>query len=56
MAAEFDKIDRFDVYFSPLFSSFYLTHSNSGGQILFSEFVTWALERNLDLEDDVDVD
>lgn len=27
---------------------------NGGGQILFSEFVDWALAKNLDLEDDVD--
>lgn len=41
MEVEFDKID-----------------SNAGGQekdqILFTEFVDWALEKNLDLEDDVD--
>ena len=30
--------------------------SNGGGQILFSEFVDWALEKNLDLEDDIDED
>merc|ERR1711915_638714 len=30
--------------------------ANGGGQILFSEFVDWALERNLDIEDDVDED
>jgi len=28
--------------------------TNSGGQILFTEFVDWALEKNLDIEDDVD--
>jgi hypothetical protein len=28
----------------------------TGGQILFSEFVDWALEKNLDLEDDVDIE
>eukprot|EP00095_Tigriopus_kingsejongensis_P009679 maker-scaffold84_size396325-snap-gene-1.14 protein:Tk09679 transcript:maker-scaffold84_size396325-snap-gene-1.14-mRNA-1 annotation:"flagellar calcium-binding protein" len=27
---------------------------NGGGQILFNEFVDWALAKNLDLEDDVD--
>lgn len=27
---------------------------NGGGQILFSEFVDWALAKNLDLEDDID--
>jgi len=27
---------------------------NGGGQILFSEFVDWALEKNLDIEDDDD--
>eukprot|EP00092_Neocalanus_flemingeri_P009404 GFUD01010118.1.p1 GENE.GFUD01010118.1~~GFUD01010118.1.p1 ORF type:complete len:157 (+),score=48.99 GFUD01010118.1:97-567(+) len=29
---------------------------NGGGQILFAEFVDWALEKNLDIEDDVDED
>merc|ERR1712183_807871 len=29
---------------------------NGGGQILFSEFVVWALEKNLDIEDDIDED
>ena len=24
------------------------------GQILFGEFVSWALEKNLDIEDDID--
>jgi len=27
---------------------------NSGGQILFKEFIKWAISKNLDLEDDVD--
>lgn len=27
---------------------------NGGGQILFSEFVDWALEKDLDVEDDVE--
>ena len=30
--------------------------TNGGGQILFSEFVDWALEKNLDIEDDIDED
>merc|ERR1712223_1345171 len=30
--------------------------TNAGGQILFTEFVDWALEKNLDIEDDVDVE
>eukprot|EP00092_Neocalanus_flemingeri_P014895 GFUD01016087.1.p1 GENE.GFUD01016087.1~~GFUD01016087.1.p1 ORF type:complete len:183 (-),score=43.94 GFUD01016087.1:103-651(-) len=30
--------------------------TNKGGQILFSEFVDWALEKNLDIEDDIDED
>ena len=34
----------------------FLLFSNAGGQILFSEFVDWALEKNLDLEDDIDED
>ena len=29
---------------------------NGGGQILFSEFVDWALEKDLDIEDDVEPD
>jgi len=28
--------------------------TNGGGQILFTEFVDWALEKNLDIEDDID--
>jgi len=28
--------------------------TNAGGQILFTEFVDWALEKNLDIEDDAD--
>ena len=28
--------------------------SNQGGFILFSEFIAWASEKNLDIEDDVD--
>ena len=28
--------------------------ANGGGQILFNEFVDWALEKNLDIEDDVE--
>merc|ERR1712142_1460483 len=28
--------------------------TNGGGQILFTEFVDWALEKNLDVEDDDD--
>jgi len=27
---------------------------NGGGQILFSEFVDWAIEKDLDIEDDVE--
>ena len=27
---------------------------NGGGQVLFGEFVKWALDKNLDIEDDVD--
>jgi hypothetical protein len=27
---------------------------NGGGQILFGGFVKWALDKNLDIEDDVD--
>ena len=27
---------------------------NGGGQILFAEFVKWALDKNLDIEDDID--
>ncbi len=28
--------------------------ANGGGQILFNEFVDWATEKNLDIEDDED--
>ena len=28
--------------------------TNKGGQILFSEFIEWALVKNLDLDDDID--
>lgn len=28
--------------------------TNGGGQVLFSEFVDWALKKNLDIEDDID--
>ena len=27
---------------------------NGGGQVLFAEFVKWALDKNLDIEDDID--
>ena len=27
---------------------------NGGGQILFGEFIIWALDKNLDIEDDLD--
>ena len=27
---------------------------NGGGQILLSEFIDWALEKDLDIEDDVE--
>ena len=37
-----------------LLKLFFALFSNGGGQILFSEFVDWALEKNLDLEDDID--
>ena len=28
--------------------------TNNGGQILFKEFIEWAIAKDLDLEDDVD--
>ena len=28
--------------------------ANGGGQILFNEFVDWATDKNLDIEDDDD--
>ena len=28
--------------------------TNKGGHILFSEFIEWALVKNLDLDDDID--
>ena len=35
-------------------SEFDKIDENGGGQVLFAEFVKWALEKNLDIEDDVD--
>ena len=35
-------------------SEFDSIDENGGGQILFGEFVKWALHKNLDIEDDVD--
>ena len=29
---------------------------NKGGMILFNEFIDWALRKNLDLEDDIDLE
>merc|ERR1712241_1651216 len=34
------------------FQAFDTIDKNGGGQILFAEFVDWALSKNLDLEDD----
>ena len=28
--------------------------TNGGGQILFNEFIDWALSRDLDIEDDIE--
>ena len=38
------------------FFNFHIVHccSDGKGQILFAEFVTWALEKNLDIEEDID--
>ena len=36
--------------------SFKEIDTNGGGQVLFDEFVEWALSKNLDLEDDEDID
>jgi len=36
--------------------SFKEIDTNGGGQVLFDEFVGWALSKNLDLEDDEDID
>jgi len=35
-------------------AEFDIIDANGGGQILFSEFVDWALKKNLDIEDDID--
>ena len=29
---------------------------NKAGMILFNEFIDWALRKNLDLEDDIDLE
>ena len=64
MEAEFNKIDRCCLQNNAFIISYWFydrnaflcDFSNGGGQILFSEFVDWALEKNLDLEDDIDED
>lgn len=65
MEAEFDKVFiNYDLTLHPLLLIFltialirqfvFQIDTNNGGQVLFTEFVDWALEKNLDLEDDVD--
>jgi len=53
-----DKIkDALEKWVGPiedLEAEFEAIDTNSGGQILFTEFVDWALEKNLDIEDDED--
>merc|ERR1712110_1163202 len=53
-----DKIkDALEKWVGPiedLEAEFDVIDTNSGGQILFTEFVDWALEKNLDIEDDED--
>ncbi len=40
-----DPIEDMDAEFEKI-------DTNGGGQILFKEFVNWALEKNLDIEDE----
>ena len=35
-------------------AEFDIIDKNGGGQILFSEFVDWAIEKDLDIEDDIE--
>ena len=35
-------------------AEFAIIDKNGGGQILFDEFVEWAISKNLDIEDDDD--
>ena len=35
-------------------AEFDLIDTNEGGQILFNEFIDWALSKDLDIEDDVE--
>ena len=42
-----DPIEDFEAEFDTV-------DENKGGQILFKEFVKWALDKNLDIEDDED--
>ena len=44
-----DPIEDFEAEFDKI-------DENKGGQILFKEFVKWAIEKNVDIEDDVDQD
>ena len=41
------EIEDFDAEFDSI-------DTNEGGMILFKEFVAWALDKNLDVEDDHD--
>ena len=35
-------------------AEFDLIDTNKGGQILFNEFIDWALSKDLDIEDDIE--
>merc|ERR1712079_646456 len=41
-------------YFEDFEAEFEKIDENKGGQILFKEFISWAVGKNLDIEDDVD--
>merc|ERR1711892_1177953 len=51
-----ETIERWVGPIESMEAEFIKIDKNGGGQILFSEFVDWALEKNLDIEDDLDED
>ena len=54
MTLLFWKIQLVPIFSMKNVAEFDSIDKNGGGQILFNEFVDWALSKNLDLEDDED--
>lgn len=49
------KLNEWGIKITNAQSAFNEIDTNGGGHVLFDEFVDWALEKNLDLEDDEDL-